>query len=122
MYFVKLCVDNFNNRGQHSIFQIFLNSCLYQCVNVDLLLFKGGESDCTEMPGQVPTQPVTKSVLADSTEECETACLADVTCAGFTLTDSGRGPSCELMPSWEGVEDDTTGDTTFFVCRGEFCP
>ena len=41
---------------------------LYQCVNVDLLLFKGGESDCTEMPGQVPTQPVTKSVLADSTE------------------------------------------------------
>ena len=74
------------------------------------------------MPGQVPSQPVTKSVLADSTEECETACLADMTCAGFTLTDSGRGPSCELMPSWEGVEDDTTGDTTFFVCRGEFCP
>ena len=71
------------------------------------------------MPGKVPSQPVTNSVLAPSREECEAACLADNTCAGFTLADTGRGPSCELLSTWQGVEDDTTGDTIFVVCRGE---
>ena len=71
------------------------------------------------MPGKVPSQPVTKSVLAPSREECEADCLADNTCAGFTLADTGRRPSCELLSSWQGVEYDTTGDTTFVVCGGE---